>query len=335
MSKDKFIKIAKKSAAIQIAELKKINKIINKSFISAMDLISNCKGKVIFSGHGKSGLIARKCSATFSSVGIPSFYIEPSNISHGDSGAIERKDILIVLSYSGNTSELTSILKYANRFGIKIIGCASKADSMLLKASDIKIILPKVREADLTGLVPTSSTSISLLYFDTLCVALQNKMKFSRDKFKRYHSGGNIGQTLLLVKDIMTTGKKLPLINPNKTIEEAIKTINSKKLGLVVVAKNKFVQGILVDGQVRRGIKNYSKNEKVRRFMTKNPVFINENSLASKALSIMNEKKITSLLVKDESQRGMKLKGIIHIHDLLNYGIKWLKEKKKFYQFKY
>lgn len=321
-----YIKIAKKSASIQIAELKKVNKIFNKSFVESINLISNCRGKVIFSGHGKSGLIARKCSATFSSVGIPSFYIEPSNTSHGDSGAIDKKDILIVLSYSGNTTELTGILKYANRFSIKVIGCASKTDSMLLKASDIKIILPKVKEADLTGLVPTSSTSISLLFFDSLCVALQNKMKFSRDKFKRYHSGGNIGQALLLVKDIMSTGNKLPTISPNKSIEDAIKVINLKKLGLVVIVKNNLVKGILVDGQVRRGVKKYSKDEKVSKFMTTNPVFINESAPASKALSIMNEKKITSLLVKNDkstySKKFIRLKGIIHIHDLLRFGIK-------------
>ena len=168
MTKINYIKIAKKAAAIQIAELKKVNKIFNKTFIAAINVISSCRGKIIFSGQGKSGLIARKISATFSSVGIPSFFIHPSETSHGDSGAIEKKDVLIIISYSGNTSELTSILKYANRFGIKIIGCASKKDSMLLKASDIKILLPKVREADPLGMVPSSSTSISLLYFDTL-----------------------------------------------------------------------------------------------------------------------------------------------------------------------
>ena len=326
MAKINYIKIAKKAAAIQIAELKKVNKIFNKTFVEAINIISNCRGKIIFSGQGKSGLIARKLSATFSSVGIPSFFIHPSETSHGDSGAIEKKDVLIIISYSGNTSELTSILKYANRFGIKIIGCASKKDSMLLKASDIKILLPKVREADPLGMVPSSSTSISLLYFDTLCIALMYKMKFSKEKFKIFHSGGNIGQNLLLVKDIMLTGKKLPTINTNKTINEAIKIINTKKLGIVIVTKSGgYVKGIISDGDIRRTVKNFNKNDKIEKIMSQNPVFVSSNTPASKALSIMNEKKITSLCVaseKDINKKNKKLKAIVHIHNLLNFGIK-------------
>ncbi len=326
MTKINYIKIAKKAAAIQIAELKKVNKIFNKTFIAAINVISSCRGKIIFSGQGKSGLIARKISATFSSVGIPSFFIHPSETSHGDSGAIEKKDVLIIISYSGNTSELTSILKYANRFGIKIIGCASKKDSMLLKASDIKILLPKVREADPLGMVPSSSTSISLLYFDTLCIALMNKMKFSKEKFKIFHSGGNIGQNLLLVKDIMLTGKKLPIINSNKTINEAIKIINTKKLGIVIVTRSGgYVKGIISDGDIRRAIKNFNKNDKIEKIMSQNPIFVSSHTPASKALSIMNEKKITSLCVTSEKEinkKNKKLKAIVHIHNLLNFGIK-------------
>ena len=229
MTRINYIKIAKRAASIQISELRKVNKIFDKNFIQAINIISNCKGKIILSGQGKSGRIAAKISSTLSSVGIPSFFIHPSETSHGDSGAIQKKDVLIVVSYSGNTAELTGILKYANRFGIKIIGCASKKDSMLLKASDIKILLPKVREADPTGMVPTSSTTLTLLYFDCLAVALMNKMKFSKDKFKVFHSGGNIGRHLQLVKDIQISGKKLPTININKTINEAVKIINKKK----------------------------------------------------------------------------------------------------------
>ena len=161
MNKNNYIKEAKRAADIQIKELKKIKKIFNKSFIKAIDLILNCKGKVIFAGIGKSGLIAKKISATFSSVGIPSFFCDPAQALHGDMGQIEKKDILIIFSYSGNTSELTNMLKYANRYRIKIIGVASKPESILLKASDIKLLLPKVKEADRTGLVPTTSTSLT------------------------------------------------------------------------------------------------------------------------------------------------------------------------------
>tara|TARA_B100001093_G_scaffold136106_1_gene128664 strand:- start:10630 stop:11607 length:978 start_codon:yes stop_codon:yes gene_type:complete len=325
MASINYIRIAKKAAQIQISELKKINKIFNKSFIRSIELISECKGKVVAAGIGKSGIIARKVSATLSSVGISSFYLNPGEANHGDLGQIEKKDILLVFSYSGNTSEITNMLKFANRFNIKVIGVASKKDSLLLKASDISILLPQVKEADPTGMVPTTSTSITLLFGDCLAVALMNKIKFSKDKFKIFHPGGNIGQTLLLVKDIMITGNKLPVININKNISDAIKVINNKKLGLVVILKNNTVKGILTDGDARRSIKDFSKNEKIDKFMTLNPFFVTENTPASKALSIMNEKKITSLLVvsdKDLNKKNLRLKGIIHIHSLLKFGIK-------------
>ena len=200
MTKLNYIKIAKKASSIQISELRKVNKIFNKTFIRAIDLISNCKGKVIAAGVGKSGLIARKVSATLSSVGFPSFYLNPGEANHGDLGQIDKRDILLVFSYSGDTVELTNMLKYSNRFGIKVIGVASKKDSMLLKASDVPILLPKVKESDPTGMVPTTSTSITLLFGYCLCSALMYKFKFSKERFKIFHPGGSIGQTLLLVK---------------------------------------------------------------------------------------------------------------------------------------
>ena len=326
MNKINYIKVAKKTAKIQISELRKINKTFNKYFVKAVDLISNCKGKVVAAGIGKSGLIARKVSATLSSVGISSFYLNPGEANHGDLGQIDKRDVLLVFSYSGNTAEITNMLKYANRFGIKIIGVASKKDSLLLKASDIPILLPKVKESDPTGMVPTTSTSVTLLLGDCLAVALMKKMKFSKDRFKIFHPGGNIGQTLLLVKDIMVKGKKLPIINLNKNIFDAIKVIQAKDLGIVVIVKNNFVKGILTDGDARRGIKYYSKNDKIEKFMTSKPLFVTESTLASKALSIMNEKKITSLLVAPDKKfnkiNTLKLKGIVHIHSLLQYGIK-------------
>ena len=189
MNKGNYITLANKAAKIQINELKKIKKVFNNSFIKAIDLILNCKGKVIFAGVGKSGLVARKVSATFSSVGIPSFFCHPSEALHGDMGQIEKKDILLIFSYSGNTTELTSMLKYANRYQIKIIGVASKPESILLKASDVKLILPKVKESDLTGMVPTSSTSISLLLGDCLATTVMYQRRFSKEKFKIFHPG--------------------------------------------------------------------------------------------------------------------------------------------------
>ncbi len=325
MNKKNYLKIAKKAASIQISELKKIKKVFNNSFVKAVDLILNCKGKVIFAGIGKSGLIARKISATFSSVGIPSFFCHPSEALHGDMGQIEKKDLLIIFSYSGNTSELTNLLKYANRYQIKIVGVASKTDSILIKASDVKLILPKVKEADLTGMVPTSSTSITLLLGDCLATTVMSKMKFSKEKFKVFHPGGNIGNSLLLAKDIMVSGNKMPVINYKRNLIEALKTMNKKNLGIIIVLKKNYIEGIITDGDLRREFRNKKKSEDLQKLMSKSPLVVNESMPASKALAIMSEKKITSLLVvsdKDTKKINKKLKGIIHIHFLLKNGIK-------------
>ncbi len=325
MKKVNYIKLANKAATVQINELKKIKKVFNRSFVQAVDLIMNCKGKVIFAGIGKSGLISRKISATFSSVGIPSFFCDPAQALHGDMGQIEKKDILIIFSYSGNTPELSNMLRYANRYRIKIIGVASKSDSLLLKASDVKIILPKVKESDITGMVPTSSTSITLLLGDCLATTVMQQKKFSKEKFKIFHPGGNIGNSLLLAKDIMVKGTKMPIISHKKSFKDALSEMNKKKLGIVVILANRFIVGLVTDGDLRRELKNFSTNENLKRFMTKKPLVVNENMPASKALSIMNEKKITSLLVvsdADYKKNNKILRGIIHIHFLLKNGIK-------------
>ena len=325
MNNKKYITLAKKSAQIQLDELKKIKKVFNSSFVKAVDLISNCKGKVILAGIGKSGLIARKISATFSSVGIPSFFCDPAQALHGDMGQLEKKDILIIFSYSGNTSELSNMIKYANRFRIKIIGVASKPESILLKASDIKLVLPKVKESDLTGMVPTTSTSITLLLGDCLATTVMHHKKFSREKFKVFHPGGNIGNSLLLAKDIMVKGEKMPVINFKKNLKDALRIINKKKLGIVVIQKGKYIEGLVTDGDLRREFSTAYKNDNLIKFIRKKPLVVNENMPATKALTIMNEKKITSLLVvseKDLLRKNKVLKGIIHIHFLLQNGIK-------------
>ena len=326
MPKINYIRVAKKSANIQIRELK-INKSFNKEFIKAVEAIHKVKGKVVCSGVGKSGLIARKVSASLSSVGISSFFLDPNSAMHGDLGQIDKRDILIIFSYSGNTSELTNLLKYANRFGIKVIGIASGKDSLLIKASDIPIILPKVKEADPIGMVPSSSTSITLLLGDCLMAALLSKQKFTKERFKIYHPGGTIGKTLLLVKDIMLTGNKIPLINYKTNIIGAVKIISKKNLGIGIIVKNKNVIGIVTDGDIRRGTKNYSKKTGITALMSKSPFYIGENTSAAKALSVMNDRKITSLIVSsdlDYKKRRtiFRPKGILHIHSLLKYGMK-------------
>ena len=197
---------------------------------------------------------------------------------------------MIVFSYSGNTSELTNLLKYANRFGIKVIGVASGKDSLLIKASDIPIIIPKVKEADPIGMVPSSSTSITLLLGDCLMAALLSKQKFTKERFKIYHPGGNIGKTLLLVKDIMLTGNKIPLINFNNNIVSAVKIITKKNLGIGIIVKNQKAVGIVTDGDIRRGTKNYSRKTKITALMTKKPMHIGESTSAAKARYVMNDK---------------------------------------------
>ena len=327
MTKVNYISVAKKSAAIQIKELKKINKVFNKNFVKAVDIIHKAKGKVVCSGVGKSGLIARKVSASLSSVGISSFFLDPNSAIHGDLGQIDKRDVLIIFSYSGNTSELTTLLKYSNRFGIKVIGVASGETSLLIKASDVPIILPKVKEADPIGMVPSSSTSITLLFGDSLMSALLAKRNFTKERFKIYHPGGSIGKTLLLAKDIMLKGNKVPLIQSNNNIDKALKIISKKNLGIGIITKKKNVIGIVTDGDIRRGSKNYSDKTKITSLMTKKPLFVGENVSAEKALSIMSDKKITSLIVSSDldykKKRAIfKPKGILHIHSLLKYGMR-------------
>ena len=325
MKKKNYIKSAIKAANIQITELKKIKKIFNKKFIDAIDLILNCKGKVIFSGVGKNSFICKKASATFSSIGIPSFFVDPTGVSHGDAGQIDKKDILIIISNSGNTAELTNLLKFANRFRIKVIGIASNSDSMLIKASDVRIVYPKLKESDRNNIVPTSSTSFTMLLCDCLATTLIEKINFTKEKFFLYHKGGNLGATLRLAKDIMVTGDKMPIVDHKKKFSQALKIMNKKKLGIVVITKNRFINGLITDGDLRRVLNKSSKDKKLVEITRKYPLVINENMPASKALGIMNEKKITSLLVVSDKcykNKNKILKGIIHIHFLLQDGVR-------------
>ena len=323
MVKKNYISIAKKAALIQIGELKKIRKVFNKSFVEAVNLIMNCKGKIIFSGVGKNSFVCKKAAATFSSVGIPSFFVDPTGVSHGDAGQIEKRDILLIISNSGNTSELTNLIKFANRYRIKIIGIASNSRSMLITASDIKIVYPKLKESDPNNIVPTSSTSFVMLLCDCLATTIMEKRKFTKENFSLYHKGGNLGASLRLAKDIMVTGSKMPVIDHKKSFNQALKEMSKKKLGIVVITKNKFIKGLITDGDIRRVLNNTSDEKKLDKISRGYPLIINENMSASKALGFMSEKKITSLLVvsdKDKYKKNKTLRGIIHIHFLLGIG---------------
>ena len=320
--KKNYKNIAKNVIDLEILALKKLKRSINNSFNEAVDAITNCQSKVILCGVGKSGLIAAKISATLSSVGTPSFSLSANDCSHGDLGSISKKDILILLSYSGSTEELKNIIKYANRNKITLIGIMSKKDSILYKASDIKLYIPEVVEAGL-GIVPTSSTINQLSIGDALAVATLDKKKISKKDFKKFHPSGSLGVQLQTVEDLMLIKKKIPFIDENSNMKIALKIITQKKLGTLIVRNNKGIStGIITDGQIRRISQknNNLHNLKVKKVMTKNPIKVNKEMLASKALSIMNEKKITSLCVHD-SVNIYKTIGIIHIHSILEKNI--------------
>ena len=317
MKKKDYKKIAKNVIALEIIALKKLKNSINSSFNNAVEAITKCQSKVILCGVGKSGLIAAKISATLSSVGTPSFSLSANDCSHGDLGSISKKDVLILISYSGSTEELKNIIKYANRNKIIIIGIVSKKNSILYKASDIKLLIPEVVEAGL-GIVPTSSTINQLSIGDALAVATINKNNISKKDFKKFHPSGSLGAKLKTVEDLMLVKNKIPFINENTKMKDALKIITQKKLG-ILIAKNTRgeTKGIITDGQIRRIVaKNKNLHSlKVKNVMTKNPISIDREVLAIKAISIMNDKKITSLLVHKSLKK--KTVGIIHIHNIL------------------
>ena len=320
--KNDYKKIAKKVIELEIQGLRKLRGFINSSFNNAVEVIANCQSKIIIAGVGKSGLIASKIASTFSSVGTPAFSISASDCSHGDLGSITRKDVLILISNSGNSDELKNIIQYANRYKIKLISVVSKKNSLLYKAADIKLLLPEVEEAGY-GIVPTASTSVQLSIGDALAISLMNYKKFGKLDFKKFHPAGSLGKKLKTVEDLMLTENKIPFINENDTIKKGLKIINLKKLG-VLVARNKKLNttGIFTDGDIKRTIqKNVDINKnKIKLFMTKDPISIDKDTLAAKALSIMNEKKITCLCVFKKSNRKRTI-GIIHMHNILSADI--------------
>ncbi|MDA9172452.1 KpsF/GutQ family sugar-phosphate isomerase [Candidatus Pelagibacter sp.] len=317
----KFISLGKEVIDLEIKALQKLKKNINNSFNRAVFEIAKCQSKVILCGVGKSGLIATKISATLSSVGTPSFYLSASDSSHGDLGSITKKDILILISYSGKTSELKNIIQYANRNKIFLIGIMSKKDSILYRASDIKLIIPEVKESG--GIVPTSSTTAQLALGDALAISTMNYKKFGKLDFKKIHPAGNLGAQLKTVEDIMITGNKIPFVKESLEMRSAIKILSSKKLGVLIVQnKQKKTIGVITDGQIRRF--NQKKKDisslKVIDVMTKNPISVDKNVLAAKALAIMNSKKITSLCVHNKENK-LKTVGVLHIHNILESNI--------------
>ena len=321
MKKKNFIKIGKAVINLEIKALNKLKKNLNNSFNFAVEQIVKCKSKVILCGVGKSGLIANKIASTLSSVGTASFYLSASDSSHGDLGSISKKDILILISNSGETNELKNIIQYANRNKILLIGIVSKKDSVLYNSSDIKLLIPKVTEAG--SIVPTSSTTSQLALGDALAIATMKQKKFNNKDFKKIHPAGSLGAQLKTVEDIMLVGKAIPFVNENLKMKDALKVLNSKKLGFVLVRdKKNLLKGIISDGDFRRFTqkKQNLHNLLVKQIMTKNPIGIDKNELAAKALSIMNNKKITSLCVFNKKNK-YKTIGVLHIHNILQSNI--------------
>tara|TARA_A100000164_G_scaffold231499_1_gene205364 strand:+ start:638 stop:1609 length:972 start_codon:yes stop_codon:yes gene_type:complete len=318
MKKVNYKNIAKNVINLEIKALQKLKNSINKNFDKAVTAIVNCQSKVILCGVGKSGIIANKISATLSSVGTPSFSLSANDCSHGDLGSITKKDILILISYSGNSIELKNIINYANRNKILLIGVTSKKNSDLYKNSDIGLFTPEVKEAGL-DMVPTSSTINQLSLGDALAVSTLKKKKINNLDFKKFHPSGSLGEKLKTVEDLMLTNNKIPFINENILMIKALKIMTDKKLGTLIVRnKKKHTTGIITDGQIRRFNSKKINFDllKVRNVMTKNPIKIEKNTLVTKALSIMNENKITSLCVYDGKKKSNTI-GIIHVHNIL------------------
>ena len=320
MNNKKFISSAKEVINLEIKALQKLKKNINNSFNDAVIQITKCTSKVVLCGVGKSGLIASKIASTFASVGTPSFSLSAGEASHGDLGMVSKKDILILMSNSGETSELKNIIQYAKRNKILLIGIVSKKDSILYKASDIRLLIPTVVEAG--GIVPTSSTTAQLALGDAIAISTMQYKKFGKMDFKKLHPAGSLGAQLKTVEDVMITGKKIPFVDENMKMIKALKIINEKKLGILIVRKKNKLTGVISDGDIRKfSQKSFNFHSlPVKKIMTKKPISIEKNELAAKALSLMNSKKITSLCVHNSKNRNKTI-GVVHIHNILQSNI--------------
>ena len=319
MKKKNYKSIAKEVINLEIKALQKLKRSLNQNFDKAVNAIVNCQSKIILCGVGKSGIIANKISATLSSIGSPSFSLSANDCSHGDMGSISKKDILILISYSGNSVELKNIINYANRNKILLIGITSKKNSILSKNSDIRLLIPEVKEAGL-DMIPTSSTINQLSIGDALAISALKKKRINNIDFKKYHPSGSLGEKLTTVEDLMLINDNVPFINENTSMIKALKIMTKKKLGTLIARnKKRYTTGIITDGQIRRyNSKNIPLDSlKVKDVMTKNPIRVEKDTLATKALSIMNEKKITSLCVFNNKKKSITI-GIIHIHNILN-----------------
>ncbi len=279
--------------------------------------INNMQGKLITSGIGKSGYIARKIAASFSSIGTVSIYVHPAEASHGDLGIINDKDLVILLSNSGETKELLDIVNYCKRFKIKLVTMTMNPNSTIAKTSDFVLNIPKISEASLVD-APTTSALMMLALGDAIMVSVQELKGFTKENFQIFHPGGKIGASLIRVKAIMHTGSKLPVVKPDSLVSDVLITMTSSGFGCAVVTKdNTLVIGVITDGDLRRHMSEKIIALKAHEIMTTSPITITSNVFSAEALSIMNNNKITTLLVVEDN----RLLGIVHMHDLLRIGV--------------
>ena len=318
--KNKINNIGKDVIDLQIKALKKLKNSIDDSFHEAVKVITKCKSKVIICGVGKSGIIASKISATLSSVGTPSFSISANDCSHGDLGRISKKDVIILISYSGNTNELKDIINYAKLYKITLIGIVANKRSNLYSSANIKLLIPNVEESG-DGIVPTSSTTAQLSLGDALSIALMKVKNFGKLDFKKFHPAGSLANKLKTASDLMLTKSKIPFVNENEIIKDALKILNRKKLGFLVVVNNHGInKGIFTDGDLKRSLqkKNFSEKSKIKSIMTRKPYTVDQNTLIVDILTKMNKKKITSVCVINKKNKEKTI-GVIHIHQILKF----------------
>jgi arabinose-5-phosphate isomerase len=310
----KIIESAQKALSDEIEGLSLLKEFFNSDFEKAVNAIFNSKGKVVVTGVGKSGHIGRKISATLSSTGTPSYFIHPTEASHGDMGMIEEKDIILAISWSGETTEVGNIVKYALENKIKLIGLSSNKESHLAKSSNIALNIPMVEEACPNGLAPTTSTTMQLVIGDAIAISLLNIRDFNKDNFRSLHPGGQLGAALAVVKDVMHSGESLPTIDIGSPMSEALIKISEKGFGCIGVVSNDTLEGIITDGDLRRHMGPEILNNKVESIMTKSPQMVSSTLLVSDALKLINNLGIQGLFVTDDGKTPI---GFVNFHDLI------------------
>lgn len=302
----------------EIDTIIKLRDSLDNSLTKALDLLQQSKGRIIVTGMGKSGHIGKKIAASLASTGTPSFFVHPAEASHGDLGMITEEDVVIAISNSGESKELVDILNYCKRFGIKLIAITKNTESSLGKAGDIILKLPDNGEACPLGLAPTNSTTATLVLGDILTSGLIQRKGFTKYDFNQRHPGGKLGSILQRVSDLMHTGEQMPILEENSNMQQVLLEMTSKRLGCVgFINKDGIFTGMLTDGDLRRCLCSEILDKKAIDLMTKNPKTITKDIMASEAIKIMHDNKITNIFIIEDS----KPIGIIHIHDLLSNGV--------------